>query len=137
MGNINAVYLAQSANEGILKKHCALLLDQLFTGKSPCPRGRVAWLSTQGAPFRLESDCMLGVYIDDVGILAVIPSSSLSPRNITHDGTDKVDQAYAAKRFPSAPKRVSTARCMGKFGADNLMVAVALCKGQLKNGINW
>ena len=108
MGDLNAVYLAQHANLGILEKHNVLSHAHLLTGSNPFPRGEVARAMAEGEA-TLESDFCVGVYIDDTGVLAVIPWSQIHKPNICSRIATNIDNAYDKEQVPVSTSKNVTA----------------------------
>ena len=108
MGDLNAVYIAQHANMGILDKHQALPHGHILTGRGKFPRGSVAKAMAAESDLHLEEDFCLGVYIDDVGCMAVVPWSKLNKPNVASEIISHVDTAYEKENIPQSLEKSIT-----------------------------
>ena len=120
MGDFNAVYIAQHTNMGILDKHQALPHKHLLTGRGVFPRGPVAKAMAANLELQYEEDFCLGVYIDDVGCLAVVPWSKLNKPNASSHIISKVDVAYEKEHIPQSLEKILLIRVVVVFGAGIL-----------------
>ena len=76
--DLNAVYMAQSANLGIQGKHNVIPEDHCLDSSSPLPHGAVARAMAAGDKSSTASGFCPGVDIDDTWVLAVVPWSELN-----------------------------------------------------------
>ena len=100
MGDPNAVHIAQSTNVGILHKHEVFSDVEFLTRHAPFPRGPVASGWAAGDPSVQASDVCVGVYIDDTGVLGVVPWASFNKENVCTKLGSKIDAAYNFKDVP-------------------------------------
>ena len=117
MGDLNAVYAAQAGHTHQLKEHGVFDESVDLAREGAFPRGEVSRRLAEDEPCLDSEEVLVGVYIDDLGALAVVPWEKICKNSTTLSGVvaARADAAYSELRLPQSSSKAQDEVLEGKL----------------------